>query len=112
LESHRPTLAASVDAFPGQHINQEKFMSSKKTKSTKPSKRKTAKADEPAAKVARNGITQPGEGTACRAIWDALDALTAKGAELTFEVLRETVDSQTADATIRTQRQRWKQHHA
>ena len=58
----------------------------------------------------RNGITRPTEGK-CRAVWNALDALKADGKELTFEALRLAVDSKIADATIRTQRQRWKQYN-
>jgi hypothetical protein len=59
----------------------------------------------------RNGITRPTEGK-CRAVWDALDALKADGKELTFEALRLAVDRKIADATTRTQRQRWKQYNA
>jgi hypothetical protein len=44
----------------------------------------------------------PGEGAACRAIWDILDSLKAKDSEITFEVLGSAVDTKTADATIRT----------
>jgi len=89
-----------------------------KKKSTKPSasKPKAVKVAKAAPtkveREKRNGITQPGSGTACRAIWDALDSLKAKDSEITFETLRAAVDSKIADATIRTQRQRWKQHHA
>jgi hypothetical protein len=97
-------------------------MSKAKTKSTKPkaakavkpAKVKAVKAEAPA-KVAheqRNGVTQPGAGTACRAIWDALDALKAQDKEITFDVLRAAVDSKVADATVRTQRQRWKTFNA
>lgn len=59
----------------------------------------------------RNGITRPAAGK-CREVWDTLDALKAEGRELTFEVLRAAVDSKIADATIRTQRHRWKQYSA
>lgn len=90
-------------------------MSKKKT--SKPSKPKATKAAKaaPAEKVAheqRNGVTQPGAGTACRAIWDAIDKLRAADKEVTFEVLRAAIDAKTADATIRTQRQRHKTYSA
>jgi hypothetical protein len=109
MEHWMPALATSVDAVLVTTHQQERIM--RKKKSIKPSQPKAAKV-APAEKVARNGITQPGEGTACRAIWDTLDSLKAKDSEITFEALRAAVDSKTADATIRTQRQRWKQHHA
>jgi hypothetical protein len=54
----------------------------------------------------QNGITQPGEGTLCRKVWDALDKLRAEGKDATFEAVRELAGSEMADATIRTQRQR------
>jgi hypothetical protein len=60
-----------------------------------------------APKDQRNGITRPGAGTACRAIWDLLDQLKADGKELTFATLRAGIDPKVADATLRTQRQRW-----
>ena len=88
-------------------------MSSKKTKSaakpkaTKVAKPAKVKAEKPAKveRVVKNGVTQPGEGTMCRAVWDACDKL---GKDVTFEALRELVDNNVADATIRTQRQRHK----
>jgi hypothetical protein len=91
-------------------------MSKAKTKSTKPKAAKAVKvakvnAEAPAKieRVVKNGITQPGEGTACRAIWDLCDKL---GKDITFEALRAGIDSKVADATIRTQRQRHKQFNA
>jgi len=89
-------------------------MSTKKTKSAakKPATKKAAKVTTPAVpRVNKNGITQPGEGTACRAIWDLLDKLKADGKEITFEVLRAGIDAKVADATLRTQRQRWNTFH-
>lgn len=72
--------------------------------SKKPAKVKAA-APAKIERVVKNGVTQPGEGTACRAIWDLCDKL---GKDITFEALREGIDSKIADATIRTQRQRHK----
>jgi hypothetical protein len=60
----------------------------------------------------RNGIRRPGAGTACRAIWDLLDLLKADGKELTFAALRAGIDPKVADATLRTQKQRWTRHAA
>ena len=85
---------------------------SKKTSKPKAKKIKVEGAAPSAATENKNGIPRPREGTACRAIWDTLDALKADGKELTFEALRLAVDTKTADATIRTQRQRWRQYHA
>jgi hypothetical protein len=68
---------------------------------------------KPAApKDQRNGITRPTVGNKCTAVWDALDALKEDGKEITFDALRAAVDTKIADATIRTQRQRWKQYNA
>ena len=75
----------------------------------------SAPAEKPkkaaAPKDRRNGITRPGEGK-CLAVWPALDAVKADAEEQTFEALRLAVDSKIADATIRTQRQRWRQYNA
>ena len=60
----------------------------------------------------RNGVTRPGAETRCGQIWAVLDGLKAEGKEITFDVLRAAVDSKTADATIRTQRQRWNRYCA
>ena len=68
---------------------------------------KPVKAAQPTPKDQRNGITRPGTGTACRAIWDLLDQLKADGKEFTFATLRAGIDSKVADATLRTQKQRW-----
>lgn len=65
-----------------------------------------------APKDQRNGITRPGTGTACRAIWDLLDKLKADGEEITFATLRAGIDLKVADATVRTQRQRWNHYTA
>lgn len=59
--------------------------------------------------VEQNGIKQPGEGTLCAKVWAALDALRADGKDATFEAVRELAGSDMADATIRTQRQRWRE---
>ena len=94
-------------------------MSSKKkctSAAAKAKAAKTEKANSPAAdapamveRTLKNGITQPGAGTACRAIWDACDK---QGKEATFESVRTVIDRNVADATIRTQRQRWKTYSA
>lgn len=59
--------------------------------------------------VEQNGIRQPGEGCLCRRVWDALDKLRTDGKDATFEAVRELAGSDMADATIRTQRQRWRE---
>jgi hypothetical protein len=91
--------------------SKKKFAKPAKTKAPKVDKAKASMAEAPAKveRIARNGITQPGEGTACRAIWDACDK---QGKQATFESLRAVIDSKVADATIRTQRQRWKSYGA
>lgn len=68
--------------------------------------RRFAKAEGAAT---QNGIAQPGEGTLCRKVWAALDKLRAEGKDATFEAVRELAGSDMADATIRTQRQRWRE---
>jgi hypothetical protein len=73
--------------------------------SKKPAKVKAVKIE----RVVKNGVTQPGDGTACRAIWNLCDKL---GKDITYEALREGIDSKIADATIRTQRQRHKVFNA
>src|SRR5688572_18969485 len=70
--------------------------------------RRFAKAEGAAT---QNGITQPGEGTLCRKVWDALDTLRTKGLDATFQAVRELAGSEMADATIRTQRQRHREFH-
>lgn len=73
----------------------------------------TAPADKPkASRDQRDGISRPSADNKCGQVWAALDALKAEGKDLTFEALRLTIDTKIADATIRTQRQRWKQDHA
>jgi len=76
---------------------------SKKT----PKAAKSAKPAKPATREHRNGVPRPGEGTMCAKVWDALDKLKADGKELTFEAVRELAGKTMADATVRTQRQRW-----
>jgi hypothetical protein len=88
---------------------------SKKTSKPKAKKIKPDEAAPAAPKIPseqKSGITRRREGTACRAIWDWLDAKKVEGAVFTFEDLRAAIDSKTADATLRTQRQRWKQFNA
>jgi len=93
-------------------IQEQSIMSKKAPKTSKP-----AKATKPAAKAAapkreqQNGVTRPGAGTLCVKVWDVLDKLHAKGEELTFETVRERAGKEMADATIRTQRQRWNEFH-
>lgn len=86
------------------------------TPATEPTALESKSAKAPKAPVApkdqRNGITRPGVGTACRAIWDLLDQLKADGKELTFATLRAGIDPKVADATVRTQRQRWNHYSA
>ena len=41
--------------------------------------------------------------------FDTLDALRAEGKDATFEAVRELAGGDMADATIRTQRQRWRE---
>lgn len=78
---------------------------------TKTSKPKAKKPTKPAADH-KNGIKRPGADTKCGAIWDACAKLLAGEKELTFDALREAVDSKIADATIMTQRQRFRTFHA
>ena len=59
----------------------------------------------------QNGISQPAEGTSCRAVWDAIDKLIAQDKKITLEAVRELAGDKMADATIRTQRQRHKTYH-
>jgi hypothetical protein len=59
----------------------------------------------------KNGISQPAEGTSCRAVWDAIDTLIAQDKKITLEAVRELAGDKMADATIRTQRQRHKTYH-
>jgi hypothetical protein len=70
----------------------------------------TAKLAAPK-RIRKNGITQPAEGTSCRAVWDAIDNLIAQGKKITLEAVRELAGDKMADATIRTQRQRHKTYH-
>jgi hypothetical protein len=85
--------------------------------SKKPSKAsKLVKITKSAAKAAtsreeQNGVTRPGAGTLCARVWEVLDKLHAKGEELSFETVRERAGKEMADATIRTQRQRWNEFH-
>lgn len=91
------------------------------TKSKTPAKKPAAKpVAKPAAKQAQaltatkdqqNGITRPGEGTLCAKVWAALDKLHAASEDTTFDAVRELAGKDMADATIRTQRQRWNEYH-
>jgi hypothetical protein len=85
----------------------------------KPAKVKAPKAEAPAkvAREQRNGITRPGAETICGIVWSSLDQMKAAGTEYTLEALRQLVDDArgkrpAADATLRTQRQRWIAFHA
>ena len=62
-------------------------------------------------RISSNGVTQPAEGTSCRAVWDAIDKLLAQDKKITLEAVRELAGDKMADATIRTQRQRHKTYH-
>lgn len=71
-----------------------------------------APAKTPAPKrISKNGVSQPAEGTSCRAVWDAIDKLLAQDKKITLEAVRELAGDKMADATIRTQRQRHKTYH-
>ncbi len=96
------TLGTSTHAFT------PKPAAAVESTSAKPVKAPKAPA---APKNQRNGITRPGPGK-CLDVWTHLDALKAAGKEITFEELRKTIDPSTADATLRTQRQRWKTYNA
>jgi hypothetical protein len=95
---------------------EQSIMSKKASKTTKPSN-----ATKPAAKqvvkaqvIAReqhNGVTRPGAETLCGRVWAALDKLRAKGEDATFGNVRLLSGKEMADATIRTQRQRWNEFH-
>lgn len=94
-------------------------MSKKTPKTSKPTKPAVKKADAKAvvnapaeARVQKNGITRPADGTLCAKVWDALDKLKAGGKDLTFDAVRELAGKEMADATIRTQRQRWNKFNA
>jgi hypothetical protein len=69
------------------------------------------KPKAPAApKDQRNGITRPGKGK-CLDVWITLDSMKAQGVEITFALLRAAIPEHIADATLRTQRQRWKTYN-
>ena len=91
------------------------------TKKTKPAKKPTAKkvdtASTPASekqphapKDQRNGVTRPKPGTICAGIWDVCDSMKAVGQDTTFEEIKKVLPK-VNDATIRTQRQRWKTYN-
>jgi glutamine synthetase len=84
----------------------------KKTSKPKAKKVQADKAAAPTEKVQKNGITQPGADNKCGQVWAACDKLKADEKDISFEALREALDKEIADATIRTQRQRWKTFHA
>ena len=56
----------------------------------------------------QNGVTRPSAGTYCSRVWEALDALHRDGKEISIETIRAMAGTEMADATIRTQRQRWR----
>jgi hypothetical protein len=56
----------------------------------------------------QNGVTRPSTGTFCARVWQALDKLHAEGTEITIEAVRAIAGTEMADATVRTQRQRWR----
>jgi hypothetical protein len=70
---------------------------------------KPAKVAAP--KDQRNNITRPGKGK-CLDVWVTLDSMRAQGVEITFALLRAAIPEDIADATLRTQRQRWKKFHS
>lgn len=82
-----------------------------KSKTSKPKAKKVAKVVKAAADH-KNGVKRPGADTKCAAVWDACAKLIAGEKELTFDALREAVDSKIADATIMTQRQRFRTFNA
>jgi hypothetical protein len=91
-------------------------MTKKAPKSKAPAKKPAAKKAAPVVITTtsklevRNGVTQPGEGSMCRKVWDTLDKLRAKGEDTTFTTAREVLKNEKmADATVRTQAQRWRE---
>jgi chromatin remodeling complex protein RSC6 len=93
----------------------KKTKSPKAAKAAKPAAKKTAAPKvkaEAASKDQRNGITRPSAEGKCGQVWAALDAMVAAGKDTKFEALREAINSKIADATIRTQRQRWNKYRA
>jgi hypothetical protein len=73
----------------------------------KPPTPKKAKPEVTTPREQKNGVTRPGADTLCGKVWEALDKLKADGKDATFEAVRELAGKGMADATIRTQRQRW-----
>jgi hypothetical protein len=64
----------------------------------------------PVPKNQRNGITRPKAGTICAGIWDVCESMKAVGQDTTFEEIKKALPK-VNDATIRTQRQRWKTYN-
>jgi len=86
---------------------------SKKAKYTKkPAAKPAGKKEAVVKREQRNGVTLPAEGSLCRKVFDDLDKLAAKGEDATFTTAKELLkDEKMADATIRTQTQRWRTFH-
>jgi hypothetical protein len=85
-------------------------MSKKTAKTSKPAKSKpSAKAKT---REQQNGVTCPGAGTLCAKVWEALDRLQKAGKETTATTALEVLKNEKmADATVRTQTQRWREFH-
>lgn len=63
---------------------------------------------EPAKRVRKNGVAQPGPGTVCAAVWEWHD----KHLEATAQESREAGDAQGINPnTAKTQRARWRTFH-
>lgn len=105
-KAKKPAAKAAAKKPVGKPVKQAVITTETTAAESKPDKAPIAPKDQ------RNGITRPGAGTACRAIWDLLDQLKADGKELTFATLRAGIDPKVADATLRTQRQRWNHYSA
>lgn len=74
---------------------------------------KRAKAKSAVAAVIENGIRRPGASTLCGRVWQALDDLRTAGVDPTAKNAKAAFDGvDIADATIRTQTQRWKKFNA
>lgn len=57
-----------------------------------------------------NGVTRPRKGK-CGDVWEVCDELLAAGKEVSFETIRAKLPASIADATIKTQRQRYRTFH-
>lgn len=78
-----------------------------KRPAAKPAAKKSAAKHAAPKREQQNGVTRPAEGTTCRAIWDACEAIKAAGQDITFAALSAKLPKVNA-ATIRTQRQRFR----